>query len=178
MTQPEPQTVPRLQTSRGVPAPYLLLEFSGSPEGVAWQIEQLRARGYPAEPVPEATLQRVRDWLAPRRHALLLQILLRPSEVADAMTRWSELAGVSALAHAGNGVLYVAADESGLTDALLQRVRVLTAKYRVLSGAGWLRTRSGGELPKLALSDGERRLMQRVKAALDERGILPDLLGY
>jgi FAD/FMN-containing dehydrogenase len=177
MTQPEPQTVPRLQTSRGVPAPYLLLEFSGSPEGVAWQIEQLRARGYPAEPVPEATLQRVRDWLAPRRHALLLQILLRPSEVADAMARWSELRGVSVLAHAGNGVLYVAADESGLTDALLQRVRALTAKYRVLSGAGWLREQSGGDLPKLALSDGERRLMQRLKAALDERGILPDLIS-
>jgi hypothetical protein len=48
----------------------------------------------------------------------------------------------------------------------------------VLSGVGWLREQSGGELPKLALSDGERRLMQRLKAALDERGILPDLLSY
>jgi hypothetical protein len=152
-------------------------EFSGSPEGVAWQIEQLRARGYPAEPVPEATLRQVRDWLAPRQHALLLQILMRPSEVADAMARWSELPSVSALAHAGNGVLYVAADERGLTDALLQHIRALTAKYRVLSGVGWLRTRSGGELPSLALSEGERRLMQRLKAALDERGILPNLLG-
>jgi FAD/FMN-containing dehydrogenase len=177
LTQPEPQTEPRLQTEQDAPVPYLLLEFSGSPEGVAWQIAQLRERGYPAEPVPDATLQQVRDWLAPRRHALLLQILLRPSEVADAMARWSALRGVSMLAHAGNGVLYVAADESGLTDALLQRVRALTAKYRVLSGAGWLRTHSGGELPKLALSDGERRLMQRLKAALDERGILPDLIS-
>jgi hypothetical protein len=176
MTQPELQTAPRLQTRRGVPAPYLLLEFSGSPAGVAWQIEQLRARGYPAEPVPDATLQRVRDWLAPRRHALLLQILMRPSEVADAMALWSELPGVSALAHAGNGIVYVAADESGLTNTLLQRIRALTAKYRVLNGAGWLREQSGGELPKLTLSDGERRLMQRLKAALDERGILPDLL--
>jgi len=176
LTQPELQTEPRLQTEQDAPVPYLLLEFSGSPEGVAWQIAQLRERGYPAEPVPDATLQQVRDWLTPRRHALLLQILLRPSEVADAMARWSELRGVSTLAHAGNGVLYVAADESGLTDALLQRVRALTAKYRVLSGAGWLRGRSGGELPKLALSDGERRLMQRLKAALDERGILPNLI--
>ena len=175
LTQSELQTEPRLQTAQGTPAPYLLLEFSGAPEGVAWQIAQLRERGYPAEPVPDATLQQVRDWLTPRRHALLLQILLRPSEVADAMARWSELRGVSVLAHAGNGVLYVAADESGLTDALLQRVRALTAKYRVLSGAGWLREQSGGELPKLALSDGERRLMQRLKAALDERGILPTL---
>jgi FAD/FMN-containing dehydrogenase len=177
LTQPEPQTEPRLQTEQDAPVPYLLLEFSGSPEGVAWQIAQLRERGYPAEPVPDAMLQQVRDWLAPRQHALLLQILLRPSEVADAMARWSELRGVSVLAHAGNGVLYVAADESGLTDALLQRVRALTAKYRVLSGAGWLREQSGGELPKLALSDGERRLMQRLKAALDERGILPDLIS-
>jgi len=174
-TQPELQTAPRLQTEQDAPVPYLLLEFSGAPEGVAWQIAQLRERGYPAEPVPEAMLRQVRDWLAPRRHALLLQILLRPSEVADAMARWSELRGVSVLAHAGNGVLYVAADESGLTDALLQRVRALTAKYRVLSGAGWLREHSGGELPKFALSDGERRLMQRLKAALDERGILPTL---
>jgi hypothetical protein len=158
--------------------PYLLLEFSGSPEGVAWQIAQLRERGYPAEPVPDTTLQRVRDWLAPRQHALMLQILMRPSEVADAMARWSELQGVSVLAHAGNGVLYVAADESGLTNALLQRIRTLTAKYRVLNGARWLREQSGGELPKLALSDGERRLMQRLKTALDERGILPDLLSY
>jgi hypothetical protein len=177
LTLPEPQTEPRLQTEQDAPVPYLLLEFSGSPEGVAWQIAQLRERGYPAEPVPDATLQQVRDWLTPRRHALLLQILLRPSEVADAMARWSELRGVSVLAHAGNGVLYVAADESGLTDALLQRVRALTAKYRVLSGVGWLREQSGGELPKLALSDGERRLMQRLKAALDERGILPDLIS-
>jgi hypothetical protein len=67
LTQPELQTEPRLQTEQDAPVPYLLLEFSGSPEGVAWQIEQLRARGYPAEPVPEATLQHVRDWLAPRR---------------------------------------------------------------------------------------------------------------
>jgi hypothetical protein len=177
LTQPELQTEPRLQTEQGAPAPYLLLEFSGSPEGVAWQIEQLRARGYPAEPVPDATLQHVRDWLAPRQHALMLQILMRPSEVADAMARWSELPSVSALAHAGNGVLYVAADERGLTDALLQHIRALTAKYRVLSGAGWLCEQSGGELPKLALSEGERRLMQRLKAALDERGILPNLLG-
>jgi hypothetical protein len=177
LTQPELQTEPRLQTEQDAPVPYLLLEFSGSPEGVAWQIAQLRERGYPAEPVPEATLRQVRDWLTPRRHALLLQILLRPSEVADAMARWSELRGVSILAHAGNGVLYVAADESGLTDALLQRVRTLTAKYRVLNGAGWLCEQSGGELPKLALSEGERRLMQRLKAALDERGILPNLLG-
>jgi FAD/FMN-containing dehydrogenase len=177
LTQSELQTEPCLQTEQDAPVPYLLLEFSGSPEGVAWQIAQLRERGYPAEPVPETMLHQVRDWLAPRRHALLLQILLRPSEVADAMVRWSELRGVSVLAHAGNGVLYVAADESGLTDALLQRVRALTAKYRVLSGAGWLREQSGGELPKLALSDGERRLMQRLKAALDERGILPDLIS-
>jgi FAD/FMN-containing dehydrogenase len=177
LTQPELQTEPRLQTEQDAPVPYLLLEFSGSPEGVAWQIAQLRERDYPAEPVPETMLHQVRDWLAPRQHALLLQILLRPSEIADAMARWSELRGVSALAHAGNGVLYVAADESGLTDALLQRVRALTAKYRVLSGAGWLREQSGGELPKLALSDGERRLMQRLKAALDERGILPDLIS-
>jgi FAD/FMN-containing dehydrogenase len=177
LTLPEPQTELRLQTEQDAPVPYLLLEFSGSPEGVAWQIAQLRERGYPAEPVPDATLQQVRDWLAPRQHALLLQILLRPSEIADAMARWSELRGVSVLAHAGNGVLYVAADESGLTDALLQRVRALTVKYRVLSGAGWLREQSGGELPKLALSDGERRLMQRLKAALDERGILPDLIS-
>jgi FAD/FMN-containing dehydrogenase len=177
LTQSELQTEPRLQTEQDAPVPYLLLEFSGSPEGVAWQIAQLRERGYPAEPVPDATLQQERDWLTPRRHALLLQILLRPSEVADAMARWSELRGVSVLAHAGNGVLHVAADESGLTDALLQRVRALTAKYRVLSGAGWLREQSGGELPKLALSDGERRLMQRLKAALDERGILPDLIS-
>jgi len=174
LTQPELQTEPRLQTEQTAPTPYVLLEFSGSPEGVAWQIAQLRERGYPAEPVPDATLRQARDWLAPRRHALLLQILLRPSEVADTMARWSELRGVSVLAHAGNGVLYVAADASGLTDALLQRVRTLTAKYRVLNGAGWLREQSGGELPKLALSDGERRLMQRLKAALDERGILPD----
>jgi len=177
LTLPEPQTEPRMQTEQAAPTPYVLLEFSGAPEGVAWQIAQLRERGYPAEPVPDAMLQQVRDWLAPRQHALLLQILLRPSEIADAMARWSELRGVSVLAHAGNGVLYVAADESGLTDALLQRVRALTAKYRVLSGAGWLREQSGGELPKLALSDGERRLMQRLKAALDERGILPDLIS-
>lgn len=172
----EPQTEPRTTTDSGTPAPYLLLEFSGLPEGVAWQIQQLRERGYPAEPVSEAMLHQVRDWLAPRRHALLLQILMRPSEIADALMRWSELPGISAQAHAGSGVLYIAADESGLTDALLQRVRALTAKYRVLRGTAWLRAHSGGELPKLSLTDGERRLMQQIKATLDDRGILPSLI--
>lgn len=169
----EPQTEPRSTTNAGTPAPYLLLEFSGLPEGVAWQIQQLRERGYPAEPVSEAMLQQTCDWLAPRRHALLLQILMRPSEIADALMRWSELPSITAQAHAGSGVLYIAADESELTDALLQRVRTLTAKYRVLRGSAWLRAHSGGELPKLPLTDGERRLMQQIKAALDDRGILP-----
>lgn len=175
-TQLEPE--PQLQslTDTGAPMPYILLEFSGRPEGVAWQIQQIRAQGYPAEPVSAAQLAQLRDWLAPRAHALMLQILLRPSEVAEAMAHWAELQGVSVLAHAGNGILYVAVDEGGLSGAILQRVRTLQAKYRVLNGADWLRAHTGGELPRLQLSEGERRLMQRLKHALDARNLLPALV--
>ncbi len=175
LTTLEPQVEPLLQTEQDAPAPYILLEFSGRAEGVAWQIDQVRARGYPAEPVSAAMLEQLRDWLAPRRHALLLQILMRPSEIADAAARWSELTGVSVLAHAGNGVLYVAVDESGLNEALVSRIRAQEAKYRVLSGADWLRAHSSGELPRMALTEGERSLMRQLKRAFDERGILPEL---
>ncbi|MCS7190178.1 MAG: FAD-binding oxidoreductase [Fimbriimonadales bacterium] len=176
LAHPQPETQFQFSTDIGAPAPYILLEFSGRPEGVAWQIRYLRERGYPAEPVSERQLAQLRDWLAPRTHALMLQLMLRPSEVADAMARWTELRGVSALAHAGNGVLYLAVDEEGLHEALVQRVRTLQAKYRVLSGADWLRAQTGGELPRLPLSEGERRLMQGIKHALDARNILPTLV--
>jgi len=176
LAQYTPRTEPLLHAESDSIQPYLLLEFSGRPEGVAWQIRQLRERGYPAEPVPCATLQRVRDWLAPRRHALLLQFLVRPSEIAEALARWCELPGISAVAHAGNGVLYVAVDERGLTETLLQRIRLLSTKYRVLNGSAWLRRRSSGELPQFALSEGELRLMHRIKATFDRRSILPKIV--
>ncbi|MFX9791846.1 hypothetical protein ABTP53_19570, partial [Acinetobacter baumannii] len=73
---------------------------------MAWQIQCLRERGYPAEPVSDNTLQRMRDWLAPRRHALMIQILLPASDIAEQMARWAEVQGVSMIAHAGSGVLY------------------------------------------------------------------------
>ncbi|MCS7209645.1 MAG: FAD-binding oxidoreductase [Fimbriimonadales bacterium] len=169
--QPQPEA-----TAHDTPTPYILLEFSGRPDGVAWQIQQVRERGYPAEPVDEAWLKQIRDWLAPRTHALLLQILTSPTTIAEAMAHWVELNGVSAIAHAGSGVLYIAVEQSGLTEALVQRIRLLSAKCRVLNGAAWLRQQTGGELPRMLLSEGERHLMQRVKAALDAQGILPALV--
>ncbi len=175
-TLPKPETQLQPLTMSETPQPYILLEFSGRSEGVAWQIQHLREQGYPAEPVDETLLYQIRDWLAPRPHALMLQILLRSSEVADEMVRWTELPGVSAIAHAGSGVLYIAADESGLTETLIQRIRVLNAKYRVLNGAAWLREQTSGELPRMTLSEGERRLMQHLKHALDARNILPALV--
>lgn len=175
-TQPRTLEQPRLQAESEPPAPYILLEFSGRPEGVAWQIQYLHEQGYPAEPVDEVYLRQGRDWLAPRQHALMLQILLRPSEIADEMARWMELQGVSAIAHAGNGVLYVAVDESGLNESLFQRVRMLQVRYRVLNGAGWLHRETGSELPHLHLHEGEHRLMQRLKEALDPHHLLPTLV--
>lgn len=157
------------------PTPYILLEFSGRPEGVAWQVQYLREQGYPADPVGEAQLIQLRDWLAPRTHAFMVQILMRPNELAEAMARWTEIAGVSALAHAGNGVLYITCDESGLNNALVQRLRTLNAKYRVLNGVAWLRQQTDGELPRLPHTEAERQLMHALKTALDERGILPTI---
>jgi FAD/FMN-containing dehydrogenase len=176
LTLPETEERLQLQADSGTPSPFILLEFSGRPEGVAWQIQRLREQGYPAKPVSEAQLRQVQDWLAPRRHALMIQMLLRPSDLAEQMACWAELQGVSMVAHAGSGVLYIAVDETGLSDALIQRIRTLEAKYRVLSGAAWLRHRTDGELPRVRLSEGERRLMQRIKHALDEKGILPALI--
>lgn len=176
LTLPETEERLQLQADSDAPSPFVLLEFSGRPEGVAWQIQHLREQGYPAEPVGEAQLCQLQDWLMPRQHALMLQILLRPSDLAEQMARWADLQGVSMVAHAGSGVLYIAVDESGLSDALVQQIRTLEAKYRVLNGAAWLRHRTGGELPRVHLSEGERRLMQQVKHALDEKGILPALV--
>ncbi|OYT71953.1 MAG: hypothetical protein CFK49_05360 [Armatimonadetes bacterium JP3_11] len=172
LTQPEPKESLEWQTATQTPSPFVIVELSGRPEGVAWQIQCLREHGYPAEPVSDDTLQWMRDWLAPRRHALMIQILLPASDIADQMARWAEVQGVSMIAHAGSGVLYLTVDESGLNDALIQRIRTLHAKYRVLSGAAWLRHRTGGELPHSYLSDGEHRLMQGIKQALDEVSIL------
>ncbi|MDM7461680.1 MAG: FAD-binding oxidoreductase [bacterium] len=171
LASPEPQPQPETDTSP--PLPYVWMEFSGRPEGVPWQVQQLHAQGYPAEPIDATQLAHLRDWLAPRTHPLLMQIFLRPNEVGEAMARWTELQGVSAMAHAGSGVLYVAADASGLSELLIQRVRTLKSKYRVLNGADWLRAHSDGELHRSPLNAGELRLTHALKNALDERGILP-----
>lgn len=102
----------------------------------------------------------------------MIQILLPASDIAEQMARWAEVQGVSMIAHAGSGVLYLTVDESGLNDALIQRMRTLQTKYRVLSGAAWVRQQTGGELPHSCLSEGERRLMQGIKQALDDVPIL------
>lgn len=175
LTYPSPEARFHAQTEARVPLPFVLVEFSGRPEGVAWQIQCLREHGYPAEPVSDEQLQRMRDWLAPRQHALMIQLMLRASDLAEPMARWAEIQGVSMIAHAGSGVLYITVDENGLNDTLIQRIRTLQAKYRVLSGAAWLRHRTGGEQPCARLSAGERRLMQGIKQALDDQGILPAL---
>lgn len=61
LTQPEPEESPEWQSATHSPSPFVIVEVSGSPEGVAWQIQCLRERGYPAEPVSDNTLQRMRD---------------------------------------------------------------------------------------------------------------------
>ncbi|MDW8106299.1 MAG: FAD-binding oxidoreductase [Armatimonadota bacterium] len=171
---PEPALQPL--TIGEPPQPLVLLEFSGRVEAIAWQTESLREQGYPLNPISAEALQALRDYLAPRRHALLLQVLMRPSEVASMLQEWSALPHVSLVAYAGSGVVYVAADEQGLTDALVQQCRTLHHRYRVLQGAKWLRAQTGGELPRLHLSAGELRLMRQLKAVLDPKGVLPNLV--
>ncbi|GIV10724.1 MAG: hypothetical protein KatS3mg020_0215 [Fimbriimonadales bacterium] len=173
LTTPLPQLQPLTESQS--PMPYVVLEFSGRPEGVAWQIQHLREQGYPAEPVSEAQLKQLRDWLAPRAHTMLVQLLMRPNEIAEAMARWTEIQGVSALAHAGNGVLYIACDETPLNDALIQRLRTPNIKYRVLSGATQLRQQTNHELPRPWLNTEEQTLMRALKHALDPKTLLPNL---
>jgi len=172
-TPRDPRLTPLASDELG--QPYLLLEFSGHMETVAWQIQHLREQGYPAAPVEAPTLEALRDWWAPRHHALMLQILMRPSEVADTMRAWAHLPGVTLYAHAGSGVLYVAVAPSGLSEAVVHQCRALNHKYRVLRGAEWLRAQTDGALPTLQLSDGELRLMRGIKQALDPKGVLPTL---
>ncbi|CUU34801.1 MAG: FAD-binding oxidoreductase [Armatimonadetes bacterium] len=170
-TFPEPETEAALQTEPATSRPFVLIEFSGRPEGVRWQIEWLRSQGYPAEPVEPAMLKSLQNALAPRTHRFMLQLLMRPNEVAEAMVQWSR-PGVSMLAHAGSGVLYLWGESVEPIPFLTERLRHTAFRWRVLNWAEDARA----DLPPIPLSEGERRLMQALKQAFDPAGVLPRIV--
>ncbi len=170
-TLPEPETEAALQTEPAASRPFVLMEFSGRPEGVRWQIEWLRSQGYPAESVEPTMLESLQNALAPRTHRFMLQLLMRPNEVAEAMVQWSR-PGVSMLAHAGSGVVYLWGESVEPLPFLTERLRHTAFRWRVLNWAEDARA----DLPPMPLSEGERRLMQALKQAFDPAGVLPRIV--
>ncbi len=149
--------------------PFLLLEFSGTEAGVEWQINWLIENGYSPQMVE---VEPLRDLLAPRTHKMMVQLLVRPSEVALTLQLWQGR-GVSAIAHAGNGVVYLWCEAEESISALIEYLHSTSAKWRVLNCPPEVRLR----LPQAPLSQGERILMRKIKHALDPSGLLPSLPG-
>ncbi len=170
-TLPEPETEVEVRTEPVASRPFVLIELSGRSEGVRWQREWLRTQGYPAEPVKPAMLESLQNALAPRMHKFMLQLLMRPNEVAEAMVQWSR-PGVSMLAHAGSGVVYLWGESVEPLPFLTERLRHTAFRWRVLSWAEDPRA----ELPPMPLSEGERRLMQALKQAFDPAGVMPRIV--
>ncbi len=147
--------------------PLFLMEFSGSEAGVEWQIRTLHEAGFHTEPVPPETFQHLRDWLAPRRHALLLKLLMRSSEIADWMARLASLEGCALYAHAGSGVLYVACEHSAHMPAILQALHDAPIKWHAL--------RLPPDLRSVPPITSPSPLATRLKHAFDPFNLLPAL---
>lgn len=147
--------------------PFFLLEFSGSEAGAEWQVRWLQAQGFRIEPVQADALMRLRDWLAPRKHKLLLKILMRSSEIADWMVKLSRIEGCALYAHAGSGVLYVACDAEEPIPQVLQTLRDAPLKWHALQGAMY----SAGQMVETSHS----MLAARLKQAFDPFNLLPHL---
>ncbi len=167
LPETEPQMAPLAWEDGG--RPFLLLEFSGTESGVEWQINWLIENGYSPQTVE---VEPLRDLLAPRTHKMMVQLLMRPSEVALTLQLWQGR-GVSAIAHAGNGVVYLWCEAEESISALIEYLHSTSAKWRVLNCPPEVRLR----LPQAPLSQGERVLMRKIKHALDPSGLLPSLPG-
>lgn len=170
LPQLEPQVAP-LQADGSV-RPFLLLEFSGNAGAVEWQVNWLLEHGYPAQPVEPSLVNYLRDLLAPRRHAVMAQLLMRSSEVAHALQEATGR-GFSALAHPGNGVLYLWSDLLEKVQTLINYLQFTPYRWRVLQ----IPPESRRLLPPIPLSQGERFLMRRIKEVLDPHHLLPALGG-
>lgn len=168
---PETEMEASLQTARGQLKPYVLLEFSGRPAGVQGQLEWLRAHGYPVEPVAHEWLATLQNLLSPCAHRFMLQLLMRPNEIAEAMLQWGR-PGISMLAHAGSGVLYLWGESEAPLPFLLERLRHTAFRWRVLR----IPAEARADLPLLPLSPGERTLMNALKHAFDPAGLMGSIL--
>ena len=165
-----PETERAVVNSHTPSRPLIVLEFSGLPSGVHWQIEWLRSQGYPLQPIDNAFLEYQTFLLCPRRHRFMLQLLMRPNEVAEVMMRWAR-PGISMLAHAGSGVVYLWCEHAEPGAFLQERLRHCAFRWRVWSWPSEARA----PLPPLPLSSGERRLMESLKRTLDPVGLLPTI---
>lgn len=175
--QPERLDLVRIPSLTGVEAPILLLEFAGSEAGVAWQLRWLQEQGFEANPVPAEWLERLRDWLAPRQHHLLLKLLMRSSEVADWMARLSAVEGCNLYAHAGSGVLYVSCEADEPAKQALQALQgasagVGTPRWYALQ---MLPSLHEDELPTPLHAERRSPLAQRLKSVFDPHSLLPPL---
>jgi len=154
--------------------PVFLMEFSGSPAGVEWQLRWLRANQpkVSLELVPAEELEQQRDWLAPRHHLLLVKLLMRSSEVADWMQRLAAIKGSALYAHAGNGVLYAICQTESSAMQLLQSLCESPLKWQALR----LPPPAQACMPRrthASAQPGVARLATRLKQAFDPHHLLP-----
>ncbi len=169
-TEPEVQEQTQLLDDDAPITPFIFLEFSGTPEGIHWQIRWLVEHGFPAEPVHPEQLAYWRDLLAPRAHTLLIKLLMRPSEVADALLNWTAL-GAEGLAHAGSGILYIWCDMPETVVPVLERLRETNHKYQILNLPSHWRE----EAPRTPQPDALARLSAGLKQAFDPDNLLPKM---
>jgi len=157
--------------------PVFLIEFSGSPAGIEWQLRWLRET-YPEasfEPVPVEELGQLRDWLAPRNHLLLVKLLMRSSEVADWMQQLTAIGGCTLYAHAGSGVLYVACEAEPSAMQLLQSLRESPLKWQALCLPPEAKEMGVPPRTNAAAQAGVAQLAARLKQAFDPHHLLPTL---
>jgi glycolate oxidase FAD binding subunit len=156
--------------------PVFLMEFSGSTAGVEWQLRWLRENHPEAslELVPAEELARLRDWLAPRHHLLLVKLLMRSSEVADWMQRLTAIEGSALYAHAGSGVLYAACQTESSAMRLLQSLCESPLKWQALRLPPAAHERMPLR-PDASAQAGVARLATRLKQAFDPHHLLPPL---
>lgn len=171
-TLPKPEEALAPLPMEGSERPFLLLEFSGNAGAVEWQINWLLEHGYPALPVELNQVEYLRDLLAPRRHALMVQLLMRSSEVAHTLQEVIGK-GFSAIAYPGSGVLYLWSDDPEKAQTLVDYLQHTSHRWRVLQ----MPYEAQRLLPPIPLSPGERLLMRQIKAALDPHHLLPVLPG-
>jgi glycolate oxidase FAD binding subunit len=169
--------------------PTLLVAFDGLPEQVDWQCTELAAVTSPlggpsVVPLPDAAVLRPEPaWMAARGLVAIMRFSVLPALVTELMEHGAAAArqrGLQAawIAHAGVGVV-TAALFSTNDRPELKTVAAVLAEWRSLARSGgghatleWAPLAVKAQTPVWEDLGAAGRVMQRIKAQLDPKGIL------